>query len=130
MKKIGICAEGDNLTSIVGQGFGSAKYLCVADVDENKKSIAYSVFIANPGRGNHMAQLALNEGIETLLTGYIGQNPFSMLQGHGIDMYYTPSMSVEDAIHEYLDGKLALLKKAAPNMRGGGGKGRKGYNNP
>ena len=132
MKKIGVSADDKDLNANISQGLGKSQYLCVIELDEIAKKINQYKFVDNQsqcgGSGNNMAQISINEGLDAVITGFIGPGPFGSLHMSGIEVYHAKNLSLNTVVQEYLDGNLVQVKKPMPNKNSGCGCGRK--NNP
>ena len=105
--KIGISSTGKDLDAVVDQRFGRCQYFLIVDTETMKlKSISNESTLASGGAGIQAAQIVTKEGVNSVITGNIGPNAFSILQAAGIKVYIGAEGKVKDVIEQYKQGKL------------------------
>lgn len=112
--KICISAFGKDLDSEVDPQFGRCNYFVIIDPDIGSvTSIKNPGSEASGGAGIRAAEAIAGAGVNTLLTGSVGSNSFSILSEAGIETHSGIRGMVSFALREYQSGKLALLE--SPN---------------
>ena len=105
--KICISSTGKNLDAIVDQRFGRCQYFLIVDTDTMKiKTISNEATLSSGGAGIQAAQIVTKEDIESVITGNIGPNAFSILQAAGIKIYTGAQGTIKEVIENYKNGKL------------------------
>ena len=105
--KICISSTGKNLDAIVDQRFGRCQYFLIVDTETMKvKTISNESTLSSGGAGIQAAQIVAKEGIDSVISGNIGPNAFSILQAAGIKVYTGAEGTIKDAIENYKKGKL------------------------
>ncbi|AKB76893.1 hypothetical protein MSHOH_0410 [Methanosarcina horonobensis HB-1 = JCM 15518] len=113
--KICISACGKDPDSEVDPQFGRCNYFVIIDPDAGSvTSIKNPGSEASSGAGIRAAEAVAGAGIDTLLTGSVGPNSFSVLFEAGIEIYSGIRNTVSFALREYQSGKLPILK--SPNV--------------
>lgn len=112
--KICISACGKDPESEVDPQFGRCNYFLIIDPDAGSVlSIKNPGLKAQNGAGIRAAETIVDEGVNTLLTGIVGPNSFSVLSEAGIEIYSGVRGTVSSSLREYQSGKLPILK--SPN---------------
>lgn len=112
--KICISACGKDLNSEVDPQFGRCNYFVIIDPDIGSvTSIKNPGSEASGGAGIRAAEAIAGAGVDTLLTGSVGPNSFSILSEAGIETCSGIKGTVAFALREYQAGKLAVLE--SPN---------------
>lgn len=112
--KICISAFGKDPDSEVDPQFGRCKYFVIIDPETGSvTSIQNPGSETSSGAGIRAAEAIAGAGVDTLLTGSVGPNSFSILSEAGIETYSGIRGTVSFALREYQSGKLALLE--SPN---------------
>ena len=105
--KICISSTGNNLDAVVDQRFGRCQYFIIVDPETMKmKSISNEGTLSSGGAGIQAAQIVIKEDVNSVITGNIGPNAFSILQAAGIKVYIGAEGTVKDVIEQYKQGKL------------------------
>ncbi|MGW8257131.1 MAG: NifB/NifX family molybdenum-iron cluster-binding protein [Thermoguttaceae bacterium] len=112
--KIIITSQGTTLESQVDPRFGRAKHFLIVDTDtgefsahENSQNLN-----ASQGAGIQAAQTVAQLGAEAVLTGNVGPKAFATLQAANIAVYTSAAGTVNEAIEQYKNRRLALAAKA------------------
>lgn len=112
--KICISACGKDPDSEVDPQFGRCNYFVIIDPETGSiTSIQNTGSETSSGAGIRAAEAIAGAGVDTLLTGNVGPNSFSILSEAGIETYSGIRGTVSFALREYQSGKLALL--GSPN---------------
>lgn len=106
--RIAITATGPELTSLIDQRFGRAKYLLVVDIPERTVSAVsnHAGMNAAQGAGIQAAQSVVDNKATALITGHCGPKAFRALKAAGIDVYLAPGGTVNEAIDRFEAGQL------------------------
>jgi predicted Fe-Mo cluster-binding NifX family protein len=105
--KICISSTGKNLDAVVDQRFGRCLYFLIVDTTTMKlKSISNESILASGGAGIQSAQIVTKEGVDSVITGNIGPNAFSILQAAGIKVFTGAEGTVKEVIEQYKQGML------------------------
>lgn len=112
--KICISACGKDPDSDVDPLFGRCNYFLIIDPDAGSvTSIKNPGLEASSGAGIRAAEAVVGAGADTLLTGSVGPNSFSVFSEAGIEIYSGVWGTVSSSLREYKSGKLPILK--SPN---------------
>ncbi len=85
--KIGITASGEGLDSKVDSRVGRCNYFVIYDTETKYvKSISNTSVEVSGGAGIKAVEAITNAGVNVLLTGFVGQNAFSIFAEVGIDV--------------------------------------------
>lgn len=105
--KICISSTGENLDAVVDQRFGRCQYFLIVELETMKvKAISNESTLASGGAGIQAAQIVTKEDVNSVISGNIGPNAFSILQAAGIKVYTGAEGTVKEAIEKYKQGKL------------------------
>lgn len=115
MKKIAVCATGENPESKVDGRFGRCNYFIINHFNSDQyTSLVNSGVNANQGAGIGTAQTLVKEGVNVVVTNRIGPKAFKVLKAAGIKMYAAEAdQTVAMAVKEYHEGKLPEIN--SPN---------------
>lgn len=98
------------LKDYVSPNFGRCPTFTIVDVEngiiKNVQVLQNPGALAGSGAGIQAAQAVVNSGCSVLIAGAIGPNSYQVLSMGRIDMRDCPPIPVEEAIHEFLAGKL------------------------
>ncbi|TJX14564.1 dinitrogenase iron-molybdenum cofactor biosynthesis protein [Tissierella creatinini] len=119
---ISIPVDEKSLESEVCISFGRAPYFLFYNLD-TKESLFVDNSAANSqgGAGIKAAQIIADNKADVLLTPRCGQNAADVFKAADIKIYKSISASVQDNIHDFIDGKLSLLDEIHPGFHGHGG---------
>ena len=114
--KIAITSTGLNLKSNVSPVFGRSPNFIFADLEDGE--IRNVLPIENPaknerGAGNLAAQFIIDQGIEALILGELGNVAFGILKNAGIKIYKISPGSVEKNLKYFKEGKLEEVTSAS-----------------
>ncbi|MDD5748523.1 MAG: NifB/NifX family molybdenum-iron cluster-binding protein [Actinomycetota bacterium] len=139
--KIAISVNGKDLSSEIDPRFGRARgFLLVDDSAEGFEYITNPNVDASGGAGIQTAQMVVERGAETVITGSVGPNAYRVLETAGVKVFTGASGNAEEALADYRSGKLVAAASATveeksdmgavgtvgPGMGSGGGRGRGG----
>lgn len=117
--KICISACGRDPDSEVDPQFGRCNYFVIIDPDAGTvTSIKNPGSEASSGAGVRAAEAVAGEGVDTLLTGSVGSNSFSILSEAGIETYSGVKGTVSFALREHQSGKLTVLRSPNASTHG------------
>ncbi len=129
--KVAITSTGLNLESDVSLVFGRSPYFIFADIKE--KEISNVSPIENPaknemGAGGLAAQFIVDQGVETVILGELGNIAFGILRNAGIKIYKISPGNVEANLKRFKEGKLEEVTSVSGGFSGirGRGSGRRG----
>jgi predicted Fe-Mo cluster-binding NifX family protein len=106
-KKICITAAGNSLDSMVDPRFGRCSFFIIVDLDTLKFEAIDNLNIdAMGGAGVQSAQLVMEKGVKTVLTGNVGPNAFQALHAAEIEIIIGISGKVKDVLDKYKQGGL------------------------
>lgn len=120
-----ISSSGNSLESPVDPRFGRAVYFMIVDTDTlDHDAVENPALSAGGGAGTQAAQLVIQKGAQSVLTGNIGPNAFEALQAAGVQVYTGVSGSVKEAVDKIRNNELTAVD--APSVgahHGSGGRG-------
>ena len=116
MQRIAISSEGPTLDDMVDPRFGRAGGFVIADIEKN--TFMYidngASQMRSQGAGIETAERVANEGVDVVLSGYVGPKAFQALQAAGIQICQeVDSMTVGEALKKYRAGQLPFAE--SPN---------------
>jgi len=111
--KLIVTSQGPEATDPVDPRFGRAPYFLMCDIEtgqftalDNRDQAA-----AVQGAGVQAAQIVAGSGAQVVLTGHCGPKAFAVLSAAGLQVYSGITGSVQDALHSWYEGELALLER-------------------
>lgn len=91
----------------INQHFGKSKSFAVITVEDdnvkNTKEISAEALQHNHGG---LSELLVEEGVELVITGGIGQGAYDALKQEGLKVVRGASGKIEDVVEKYLNGEL------------------------
>ncbi|SDO73971.1 NifB/NifX family molybdenum-iron cluster-binding protein [Desulforhopalus singaporensis] len=112
--KVAVTSTGTELSSPIDPRFGRAAHILVVDTEtmscellDNSANIR-----AFKGAGIQAATMIADAGVQVLLTGYCGPNAFRTLEAAGIKVVSDIQGTVEQAVQEFLQGKVQYSQGA------------------
>jgi predicted Fe-Mo cluster-binding NifX family protein len=121
--KIAISAEEETRDSLVDPRFGRCPFFTIYDsTKDTMQAIPNSAMGQMHGAGIHAAQMLLDIGVEVVLTGNLGPNAFNVLIQGGMKTFRVNPGDVNQAIQQYLKGRLSPIASAGPGHAGLGGR--------
>ena len=119
--KIAVASTGLNLKSDVSTVFGRSPNFMVLDLenDETKNVLP----IENPaknerGAGNLAAQFIIDQGVEALILGELGNVAFGILRNAGIKIYKIRPGNVEKNVEYFKESKLDEITSVSSGFPG------------
>jgi predicted Fe-Mo cluster-binding NifX family protein len=116
--KIAFSSKGKTIDSDIDPRFGRAGFFLLVDpetmevmVIENKQNLQLP-----QGAGIQAAQMVIEQGAKTVLTGNCGPKAFKVLQAAGVNVGIGISGTVKEAVNQYKQGKVSFTQ--APNVEG------------
>ena len=99
--KIGVLAEGDDLSSYVSEDFGHAPYFLIVDYDTLDYSVVENEFINAEGAGMKVADAIVGIGVDAVITGGIGSHGYDILTKAGIRVSFDEEGTVEECVEAF-----------------------------
>jgi predicted Fe-Mo cluster-binding NifX family protein len=127
--KIAVSATGKELNSQIDPRFGRCQFFVFVDPETMEfEALDNEGLMASGGAGVQAAQMVVQKGANTLITGNLGPNAASALSASGIKVYLVPGGTVKDVIEGYRAGRLSEASGATvpPHFGMGGGRGMGG----
>ena len=100
--KIGVLADGPELSSEVSEDFGHAPFFLIVDSETLDFTVVENEFMDAEGAGMKVAQAIVGIGVEAVIVGGIGTHGFNILNNAGIDVSYDEEGSVESCVTDYV----------------------------
>jgi len=123
--KIAITATGADLQAQVDPRFGRAQYFIIVDPETMEfEAIENSSLSAAHGAGIQSGQLMSSKDVSAVITGSVGPNAFQTLTAAGIQIFQSPSGTVQQAVEAFKNGQLQPVTQFGPAHAGGMGMGR------
>jgi predicted Fe-Mo cluster-binding NifX family protein len=124
--KVAVSATGRDLNCQIDPRFGRCRYFILV----NPETMEFEAFeneglMASGGAGVQAAQLVVEKGAKTVITGNLGPNAASALSASRINVYLVPGGTVKDVVEGYKSGRLSEASGATvpPHFGMGGGRG-------
>ena len=119
--KIAITSTGLNLESDISYVFGRSPHFIIINLENSE--IGHISSIENPaknetGAGNLAAQFMIDQGVEALILGELGNVAFGILRNAGIKIYKISPGSVEKNLKYFREGKLEEITSASCGFPG------------
>ncbi|MDH7507803.1 MAG: NifB/NifX family molybdenum-iron cluster-binding protein [Methanomassiliicoccales archaeon] len=106
--KICISSTGETLDSEVDDEFGMCEYFIIIDPDTMEyKALLNEASHSLSGTGAMAAQFVVDQGVDVVLTGFVGPHAKRILKEAGIAIVEGVDGSVRSAIERYLKGKIS-----------------------
>lgn len=92
---------------IINQHFGKSESFYIATVEENKVVDSKEVSVRDL-QHNHggLAGLLVEEGVNLVITGGIGQGAYVALKENGLEVLRGASGNISEVVEQYLNGSL------------------------
>ncbi len=112
--RIAITAQGQELSSLIDQRFGRAKWLHVVDTDTGEHQVQDNAAHLNlaQGAGIQTGQNIANLGVEAVITGNVGPNAYRTLSAANIKVFLAAEQTVEQAVAAFKEGRLPEIQQA------------------
>jgi len=127
--KIAVSATGKDVNCQIDPRFGRCQYFIFIDPETMEFEASKNEgLMASGGAGVQAAQLVVQKGAKTVITGNLGPNAASALSASGINVYLVPGGTVKDVVEGYKSGCLSEASGATvpPHFGMGGGRGMGG----
>jgi predicted Fe-Mo cluster-binding NifX family protein len=121
--KIAISATGPTMDAEIDPRFGRCQYFIIVDTETMEfEAVNNSNASAAGGAGISTAQMIVEKGVETVLTGNCGPNAHGVLSSASVQIITGVSGKIKDAIEEYKLGTYQAAQQAnVPDHYGAGG---------
>lgn len=124
--RVAITSRGLNLESDVSLVFGRSPNFIIADIKDNE--IGEILPVENPARnergaGSIAAQFIVDQGVEALILGELGNIAFGILKNAGIKIYKINPGNVETNLKYFKEAKLGEVTSISSGFPGTAGKG-------
>ncbi len=97
-----ISSNGNTLDAIVSPIFGRCPYYIFYDLDKDTyEAVSNPSLMAGGGAGVQAAQFIVNKGAKAIISGNVGPNAASVLQGAGVEMFIGEPVSVREAVDKF-----------------------------
>ena len=123
--KIAISAISDDLEQQVNPVFGRCPGFLIVEVEG--KELGKHSFVPNAaaqagmGAGVAAAQAVAQQGVQAVISGNFGPNALMVLKQSGIKIYQASGLTANQAVKQFIEGKLQEIK--APSVEGHFGMG-------
>lgn len=116
--KIAITTQGSDANAPVDVRFGRASHFRIVDAGTGQQTSVDNAGGVNAvqGAGTQAAQTLARLGVQAVLTGHVGPKALSALQAANIKIYSVSGGTAEQAVQDFLAGRLPALAQA--NVRG------------
>ena len=99
--KIGVLAEGDDLSSYVADDFGHAPFFLIVDYDTLDYTVVENEFVNAMGAGMKVAEAIVGLGVDAVITGGIGSHGYDVLTKAGIKVSFDEEGTVEECVNAF-----------------------------
>jgi predicted Fe-Mo cluster-binding NifX family protein len=112
--KLAITTQGSEPNSPVDLRFGRARFFRIVDTETGQQTVVDNAEGVNAvqGAGTQAAQTLARHGVQTVLTGHVGPKAQSALQAANIQVYAVSAGTAEQAVQDFLAGRLQALTQA------------------
>jgi predicted Fe-Mo cluster-binding NifX family protein len=112
--KIAISTSGNDLNAPLDPRFGRAARFLVYDTETGSFELAGNEQNLNAaqGAGIQSAQNAASTGAKAVISGHFGPKAFRVLNASKISMHPSTAATVQEALDQYLQGKLTAAQAA------------------
>ena len=124
--KVAISSSGKDLDSQIDPRFGRCQYFIFVDPETMEFEASENEgLMASGGAGVQAAQLIVQKGAGSLITGNLGPNAASALSASGIKVHLVSGGTVKEVMEAFKAGKLQEASGATvpPHFGMGGGRG-------
>ena len=123
--KIAISSMGKDLDSQIDPRFGRCQYFILVDPETMAfEAVENEGLMASGGAGVQAAQLVVQKGANTLITGNLGPNAASALAAAGIKVYLVTGGTVREGLSGYHAGTLQETSGPTVSSHSGMGRGQ------
>jgi predicted Fe-Mo cluster-binding NifX family protein len=112
--RLAVTAQGSSTDSALDPRFGRARCFVLADTQTGEfKAVDNAVNLnATQGAGIQAARQVVDSAVQAVITGHVGPKAFSALKSGGVQVYTGATGTVADAVRQYQEGQLKLMKSA------------------
>ena len=105
--KIAISSTGPDLDAEVDPRFGRCRYFVIVDSETKEFEVLDNqTGMTSSGAGIQAAQMVVNAGVNSVITGNLGPNAADTLAAAGLKTYLGVSGTVREALQQYKSGQL------------------------
>jgi len=112
--KIAVSSTGKNLNSQVDEIFGRCSYFLITEIENKKiKGVETIENISRDqagGVGISVAQMIVEKGVNTVITGNVGPRAVDVLKQFNIEIYQGVG-TIKEVIGKFIEGKLKKIEK-------------------
>ena len=106
--KIVVTADGTGLDAPASRVFGRCQtYVFVETESMDVESVENPAIDSPSGAGIEAAQFVVEQGAETVVTGNVGPNAFSVLEASGVPVYLLKGGTVGEVVEAFKEDQLA-----------------------
>ena len=121
--KVAITSKGLNLDSDVSLVFGRSPYFTIAELNDGE--IIEVSYVDNPaknemGAGSIAAQFIVDQGVEAVILGELGNIAFGILRNEGIKIYKINPGNIENNLKQFNNGNLEEITSVSSGFPGRG----------
>jgi predicted Fe-Mo cluster-binding NifX family protein len=116
--KVCVTSTGPELDSEIDPLFGRCKYFLFVDPESLElEAVENPNFAVAEGAGIQSAQLVAKNGVDTIITGQVGPNAFSVLRIAGVKILVEGSGKVREAVEKYKRGEFVSFAQGPTVQR-------------
>jgi len=117
--KILLGSKTNTVGSDVDNRFGRAEYYAIYDTDSKEYTfVDNSAKDGAHGAGPKAAQIAIDLGVDVIITGNLGPRALAVVENTDIKSYRISGVTLEENIENYLNDKLEPINGAGPSHAG------------
>ncbi|HOK76471.1 MAG TPA: NifB/NifX family molybdenum-iron cluster-binding protein [Verrucomicrobiota bacterium] len=112
--KLAITSQESGPNALVDLRFGRARFFRIVDTETGQQTTVDNAEGANAvqGAGTHAAETLARIGVQVVITGHVGPKAMNALQAAKIQVYTVDGGTAEQAVHDFLAGRLRALTRA------------------
>ena len=124
--KIAVSAEGNTLNSMMDLRFGRAPSFFIIDQETGDTEVlGNEAAFATGGAGIATAQMIVDKGVSTVITGNVGPNAMKVLKAGDVTIYQGRHVPVQENIEYFEKGLLTKIESTVPAHFGMGRQGQR-----
>lgn len=114
MNKIAFTTAGQELSEALDPRFGRAARFLIYDLQSKSIQVIENQQGRNAaqGAGIQAAETVVKAGVDTLVTGHCGPKAFKVLAAAGVQVFNCNAVTVDEALHELLAGRLTAAENS------------------
>lgn len=117
--KILISCKNNQDHDVIDERFGRCEYYLIYNTQTNQQEkIENTASAGAHGAGPKAAQIAINNRVNSIITGNLGLKALSVIQETDITAYYNQGPSIQDNIQLFLKDGLKAIKSPGPSNQG------------